>query len=220
MNMKTYDELADIIKQNKTVLIQLFRQAHSASLQDDQPEKDCSVVAIGRRDGQIMQEIISVDEHRDEWYILAAYPHANPIETVVLYADEKAAILSNWCLEQGAMAPEQGEEEGDVAYLARLVSWIRINMAASAGEILTELIRNQLLADFDAEAEWQEAFSELKDLARGVDRRLPPDDAPEEGQDDGAAQRLAVPPELIRFASLDQGEHENEGQAEEQRNSD
>ncbi|NLM77520.1 MAG: hypothetical protein GX173_05460 [Ruminococcaceae bacterium] len=203
--MKTDCELISIIRQNKTELTHLIKNAHTISLQDEHPGENCSVVAIGRQDGQIVHMTLNADERRDDLYILAAYPHVNPIEAVVLYADEKAAILFNWCLEQGGMPPEQDEEEADVAYLARLVSWIKTNTLASAGEVLTDLIREQLLSDFDAEAELQETLDELHDHARGI-VRLPPVDE-DEGRDGTARtepEHLAVPQDLIKLTRLEE----------------
>lgn len=183
--MKTYSELLEIVKDQKAEIAMLLKQAHRHSLMSDQVDSRCSIVAIGRQDGAVVRDIIDEDQQREDLYILAAYPHLNPIEAVVLYADEKAAILSNWCTEHETMAPEQGEDEGDVAYLARLVAWIREYTDATAGEILTTLIRDQLLTDFDAAREIEDALEELSDLAQGI-VRLPPEDDDETG---GAGQQ-------------------------------
>ena len=72
--------------------------------------------------------------------------------------------------------PEQGEEEGDVPYLGRMISWIRTNTPDTAGDILTGLIREQLLDAFDAANELEDALSELSDLAQGIVRPAPQDD--------------------------------------------
>lgn len=178
--MKTYKELIGIVLENKQEITDLMRQAHKSSLLSDKTSENCSIVAIRRQDGLIVQRVIDGKQRPDELYILAAYPHINPIEAVVLFADEKAAILNNWCLEQGTMPPEQGEQEGDVAYLSRLVSWIREYTDSTAGEILIDLIRDQLIQDFDATAELQEALEELYDLDRGVVRLPPSEDKSEE----------------------------------------
>ncbi len=178
--MKTCAELIEIIKEHKAEITVLLDQAHRHSLLADQTDSRCSIVAVGRLDGVVVHEIIEADQQREELFILAAYPHVNPIEAVVLYADEKAAILSNWCTEHGTMAPEQGEDEGDVAYLARLVAWIREYTDSTAGEILTSLIRDQLLTDFDATREIEDALEDLSDLSQGI-VRLPPEDDDETG---------------------------------------
>jgi hypothetical protein len=173
--MKTYIELLKIAEEHKDEITGLMAEAHRHSLMSDQPDSSCSIVAIGRQDGVVVRETIGEDQQREELYILAAYPHTKPIEAVVLYADEKAAILSKWCVEHGTMAPDQGEDEGDVAYLARLVAWIREYTDSTAGEILTSLIRDQLLTDFDADSEVNDALEELSDLSQGI-VRLPPED--------------------------------------------
>ncbi|MDW7659269.1 MAG: hypothetical protein SCM11_19050 [Bacillota bacterium] len=179
--MKTYTELIEIVNNNKEEITALLDQAHRQSLQADQTDSRCSIVAVGRQNGAVVHEIIDEDQQREDLYVLAAYPHINPIEAVVLYADEKTAILNNWCSEQGTMAPEQGEDEGDVAYLARLIAWIREYTNSTAGEILTTLIRDQLLADFDADREIDDALEELSDLSQGI-VRLPPEDDDETGE--------------------------------------
>ena len=177
--MKTHAELIEIVREHRAEILDLLKQAHRNSLRSDHPGSDCSIVAIGREDGRIVREIIEPDRQNEDWYVLAAYPHTRPIEAVVLYADEKTAILNNWCSEQGTMPPEQGEEEGDVAYLARLIAWIRDYTDSTAGEILTSLIRDQILADYDAASELDDALDELSDLSQGIVRQPPEDDEPD-----------------------------------------
>lgn len=174
--MKTYTELIDIVRNNRETIAELVTKAHRCSLASDQPDTRCSIVALGRDDGGLVHDTLETEEKREDLYILAAFPHISPIEAVVLYADEKTAILNNWCSEQGTMAPEQGEDEGDVAYLARLIAWIREYTDSTAGEILTTLIRDQLLANFDADSEIEDALEELSDLSRGIVRQVPQDD--------------------------------------------
>ena len=175
--MRTHQDLYEIAANSRDCLESLLTQAHRESLNADASDQNTSIVALGRENGAIVHAVLLQDEQRPELYILAAYPHVNPIEAVVLYADEKAQILNTWCLEQGMAPPEQGEEEGDVPYLGRMVSWIRNNTQDSAGDILTDLIREQLLAAFDAANELEDALSELSDLAQGIVRPAPQDDA-------------------------------------------
>ena len=174
--MRTYQELYEIAANSRNRLESLLTEAHRDSLSTEGTDTSTSIVAIGREDGSIVQAVLLQDEQRPELYILAAYPHVNPIEAVVLYADEKAQILNAWCLEQGMAPPEQGEEEGDVPYLGRMISWIRTNTPDTAGDILTGLIREQLLDAFDAANELEDALRELSDLAQGIVRPAPQDD--------------------------------------------
>ncbi|MDD3931614.1 MAG: hypothetical protein GXY22_05030 [Clostridiaceae bacterium] len=174
--MKTYDELIEIARKHRETLVLSIRKAHEASLRSENPEDRCSVIAINRQDGSLTDAVIDSDQQPDNWFVLAAYPHINPIEAVVLYADEKAAILNNWCLEQGAAPPDQDDEEGDVPYLRRLVSWIENHMGTTAGEVLTDLAREQLITDFDPVSELDDALQSLRDLSNGIVRAEPSDD--------------------------------------------
>lgn len=175
----------DLIKQlqiDRKHVVSIILQAHQNSLSSDEPEQLCSVVAIDQEDGRLISTELETDEQPDHWYVLAAYPHINPIEAVVLYADEKAAILQQWCLDQGAAPPEQDESEGDVPYLRRMVDWVANNMATTAGDVLIELAREQLLEDFDPERELDEALDNLQDLAHGKEpRHLVVDEDEDEG---------------------------------------
>lgn len=173
--MKSYNQLIDIVKDKQSEIVNLIEQAHRESLASQKPEDSCSVVGIGRENGLLTHDTLSGNEEREDLYILAAYPHINPIEAVVLYADEKHQIINRWCLDHGTQTPEQNEDEGDVAYLKRLVDWVREHTRTTAGDILIQLIREQLLCDFDPQREFSDALDELNDLAQGI-RRLPPSD--------------------------------------------
>jgi hypothetical protein len=177
--MKSYAQLIDIIKKQRIEIVSLIEQAHQESLASQEPGDSCSIVGIGRDNGQLVHDMLSGNEEREDLYILAAYPHINPIEAVVLYADEKHQIISRWCRDHGTQTPEQNEDEGDVAYLKRLVDWVREHTRTTAGDILIQLIREQLLCDFNPEREFSDALDELNDLAQGI-RHLPPSDDPED----------------------------------------
>jgi hypothetical protein len=172
----THNELLAAAHAHQQELTQLISLAHRTSLADDNPEPLCSIVALSRTDGQVAHQVLQTEEERPDLYILAAYAHVNPLDASGLYSDELADILGNWCLDQGLMAPEQGDAEPDAAYLTRLTGWMADHTGATAPEILNDAIRVQLLENFDAASELADALAELDCLARGVTPPGPPDD--------------------------------------------
>ncbi len=172
---KTYTDLIKVVQDNKEKIIALLQKAHRFSLRLDPPDTDCSIVAVSRQTGSLTSRIIKQDEQPDDLYILAAFPHIDPLAAVVLYEDERAQVLSQWCQEHGLAAPAQAADELDPPYWQRLLTWFNENTSHDAEQILTGLVREQLEAAFSAEDEFADALDELIDLAQGI-VRLPPED--------------------------------------------
>ena len=161
----------------------MLQKAHSFSIEVDPPDTDCSIVAVSRQTGTLISKIIKEDEQQDDLYILAAYPHIDPLAAIILYEDERAQVLAAWCAEHGCPAPEQGDDELDPPYWHRLMNWFNENTSFDADQILTSLVREQLRADFSPEDEYKDALEELQDLAQGI-VRLPPEDDDEPAQNE------------------------------------
>jgi len=174
--MKTYDELIAIATANRQQILDLIQQAHRASLADHEPAAVCSIVALSRDRGQIVHTTIDAETRREDLYILTAFAHVRPVDAVALYAEERAALIGDWCLEHGYPAPVQAEDELDDAYWSRLAAWVQSETPASVSDILNDAVRVQLLEEFCADSELDDALSELDDLARGIVRPLPSDD--------------------------------------------